>query len=339
MWITRAMTMTDQSVDARSSTPDRWPDWVPESALTYITHTERGLSIRALARRKGCHPSTVLRQIRRIEARRDDPLVDEALHMLGEARRPANDSGGDIKYPRQDAVIDGKIIQSLRALSTPGTILAIADRLERAVILDTSRAGGETRLVVPREVALLLALRGWISCQVQGRVSQYGISPAGRVALGQMTALRGTAERTFGGFADAQSSFFHDDGDGVDLPDMRYATSENPVVMLARRRDGTGAPFLTQDLVDAAERLRQDYVLSEMRAGGRASDRIAAVMDELGPGLADVALRCCCKLEGLESAEREMGWSARSGKIVLRIALQRLRRHYDMAGDEAGMIG
>ena len=49
---------------------------------------------------------------------------------------------------------------------------------------------------------------------------------------------------------------------------------------------------------------------------------------ELGPGLGDVALRVCCFLEGVEAAEKRLGWSARSGKIVLRIALQRLAQHY-----------
>jgi len=58
------------------------PGWVPAEARRYVLHTEAGLSIRALARGEGCHASTVLRQVRRVETRRDDPLVDEALRRL-----------------------------------------------------------------------------------------------------------------------------------------------------------------------------------------------------------------------------------------------------------------
>ena len=44
-------------------------------------------------------------------------------------------------------------------------------------------------------------------------------------------------------------------------------------------------------------------------------------------------------MEGLERAEKKMGWSARSGKIVLRIALQRLKRHYEGLGEAGSLIG
>ena len=59
------------------------PNWVPVDVQNYLLHTETGLAIRYLARQKGCHASTVLRQIRRLEHRRDDPLVDAALSKLG----------------------------------------------------------------------------------------------------------------------------------------------------------------------------------------------------------------------------------------------------------------
>ena len=72
----------------------------------------------------------------------------------------------------------------------------------------------------------------------------------------------------------------------------------------------------------------------------RARERVAAALRDLGPGLGDMVLRCCCFLEGLETAERRLGWSARSGKIVLRIALMRLKRHYEeVYGGASPLIG
>ncbi|MCX8955124.1 DUF6456 domain-containing protein, partial [Ruegeria sp. NA] len=144
------------------------------------------------------------------------------------------------------------------------------------------------------------------------------------------------------------------------------SATESPLVALARRRDREGKPFLDESLVSAGERLREDFELAQigpqvsqnwdrfLTAGGRgcydseshggkgssdARDRVARALSDLGPGLSDVALRCCCYLEGLELAEKRMGWSARSGKIVLRIALQRLKRHYQDQAERDRMIG
>jgi hypothetical protein len=144
---------------------------------------------------------------------------------------------------------------------------------------------------------------------------------------------------------------------------VRCNLAESPIVALSRRRDKDGKPFLSPDLVAAAERLREDFEIGQMgprvaqnwdrfltgaERGGFGSDagpaqgpraareRVAAALRDLGPGLGDMALRCCCFLKGLEMAERRMGWSARSGKIVLRIALMRLRRHYEENGGIAG---
>jgi hypothetical protein len=148
---------------------------------------------------------------------------------------------------------------------------------------------------------------------------------------------------------------------------IRYTASESPIAALSRRKDRHGKPFLSADLVAAGERLREDFELSQMgpritqnwerflAAGARgtfnggggetggseqARRRVNAALADLGPGLGDVVLRCCCFLEGMEAVEAHMGWSARSGKIVLRIALTRLKKHYDAdSGNWSPLIG
>lgn len=60
----------------------RLPAWVPKEVVRYLRHTNLGVSIRKLAKEAEVHPSTVMRQVRRIEERREDLLVDGALKSL-----------------------------------------------------------------------------------------------------------------------------------------------------------------------------------------------------------------------------------------------------------------
>ena len=146
----------------------------------------------------------------------------------------------------------------------------------------------------------------------------------------------------------------------------RVNIAESPLLLLARRRDNAGKPFLSPGMVAAGERLREDFELAQMgprvtqnwagfmtsgidvsRSGGgyrggseSARDRVAMALRDLGPGMGDIVLRVCCFLEGIELTERRLGWSARSGKIVLRLALMRLERHYqETYGSGSRLIG
>ena len=72
----------DGTIEVPELTAASLPDWLPAAVRHYLDHTEDGTSLRALARREGLHASTILRQVRRFESRRDDPLMDEALTVL-----------------------------------------------------------------------------------------------------------------------------------------------------------------------------------------------------------------------------------------------------------------
>ncbi|MFC7703408.1 DUF6456 domain-containing protein [Plastorhodobacter daqingensis] len=359
------------------------PGWLPDAVRLYLSHTEDGLSLRALARREGCHASTVMRQVRRFENRRDDPLVDEALARLGRARAAGKTipNNKDIPpmtaafRPEQHVSDDVTLAQEarrvLRRLCEPGAVLAIAPNMDKAAVLREMPDGVTARIaVVPRATAEAFALKDWITCRSTGRVATYEITAAGRAELRRLLAQEpaaGCAEAAMP-FADQHRVWEEklvQERPGEAPRRIRYNLAESPVAVLARRRDKDGVPFLTPDLVAAGERLREDFELAQMgprvaqnwdrfltggdrggfqpgsgpAQGPRAArDRVAAALRDLGPGLGDMVLRCCCYLEGLEQAERRLGWSARSGKIVLRIALQRLRRHYEENGGLAAPL-
>ena len=108
---------------------------------------------------------------------------------------------------------------------------------------------------------------------------------------------------------------------------------------------------------EAGERLRRDWTIAQlsprlgvdlaqpMMPGTRgqkpealladtvlaAKQRFAAAMTAVGPGLSDLLYDVCCAMIGLEDAERQFGWPARAGKIVLALALDRLALHYGLA--------
>lgn len=59
--------------------------------------------------------------------------------------------------------------------------------------------------------------------------------------------------------------------------------------------------------------------------------RMEASLDAVGPGLRDVLWRIVCAGEGMETAERALGWPARAGRVVLTLALDRLADSYGLA--------
>lgn len=135
--------------------------------------------------------------------------------------------------------------------------------------------------------------------------------------------------------------------------------AESPLAWLAGRKNRDGTPFLDPAALEAGERFRRDLTMagvmpgvtvdwSRFGGGGSAQggvpqrqsmtealvaarQRIARACDALGGEDADLLIDVCGFLKGLATIERERGWPARSGKMLLARALQRLAAHYGLA--------
>lgn len=140
--------------------------------------------------------------------------------------------------------------------------------------------------------------------------------------------------------------------------DVLANLDESPVAALARRTGRSGKPWLAAHAATAGDRLRRDFEIGRLQPrvtanwsasvsdGRRSGDNsgIAELTDmalaarqrfdravrAVGPELSGVLIDICCFLKGLETVERERRWPARSAKLVLRLALERLANHYGL---------
>ena len=109
---------------------------------------------------------------------------------------------------------------------------------------------------------------------------------------------------------------------------------------------------LDERLFDAGERLRADYEraalgpsvtmrwdpvrvnttgeigLNPTERQIAAKARFDGALAQAGKGLSDILWRVVCAGEGLPDAERALEWPARSGKLVLKLALDRVADFY-----------
>lgn len=172
-------------------------------------------------------------------------------------------------------------------------------------------------------------------------------------------AVATLAERSSGDFrsihAQPVEQNFIDDAGQITRRTVNLAYS--PLARWLKPDPRTGSAWLSPEEFDAGERLRADYTRSVLvdrvtsdwegykapvRTGRSrtredaptsamdAKDRVLDALDAVGPGLNSMLSAVCLTETGLEAAERAANWPRRSGKAILKLALQRLAIHYGM---------
>lgn len=137
----------------------------------------------------------------------------------------------------------------------------------------------------------------------------------------------------------------------VDRARVTVNLAESPLGWLVRRGMVSPRQF------EAGERLRGDFMRAQLSPrttmawdagpamrGARgapegmdastaqlsAKRRFESAVTAVGGGLSDILWRVVCSGDGLETAERALGWPARAGKVVLLLGLDRLADHYQL---------
>jgi hypothetical protein len=195
----------------------------------------------------------------------------------------------------------------------------------------------------------------------QGRDGALRVTKAGRAFLARCRAVAG--EGGLDPFL-AQHLALEPAAAGADPKSAGRATidlAESPLGWLARRRGRDGRPLIAPEQFQAGERLRGEFTRAQMtprvtanwtasasasRGGNQAAgfadtviaaqQRVRRALDTVGPEFSGLLLDVCCFLKGLEDVERERRWPPRSAKVVLQLGLDRLARHYGLAGEARG---
>lgn len=253
--------------------------------------------------------------------------------------------------------------RALRRLLTalePADARATHSELDPDMMIVCAAARGVTivRATLPAAIAIHAESEGLAVWTRDNGKKQLRLSDAGRAFLRRHTPTN-TGE--IDGFRAQHDDLNRQTIEPAAAP-VLFNESESPLAWLARRKGVDGKPFLTPSQIEAGERFRRDIDQAQLlqrvtanwdvsttthrRAPGAglvatdlaidARKRLMRAYDALGGELGDLLTDVCGYLKGLETVERERGWPARSGKVALRIALDRLAAHYGISSVARG---
>jgi hypothetical protein len=234
----------------------------------------------------------------------------------------------------RNTIEDRDAVRFLRRLSSPGKSISSADR----------------------KLSDGLAARGFVARDGKGAVT---LTASGRAFLRRKLS----DPDAFAAQHQARGTMVIDDGD-LGFNRVAVNLDESPLAWMRRHKGRDGQPLIDAVEFSAGERLRADFTRGQLmprvtanwaasvargrRDGGAggvaelteaaigARRRVAKALDAVGPEFAGILVDFCCFLKSIEEIERSRLWPARSAKLVIRLALASLARHYGLSVSARG---
>ena len=231
--------------------PDADPQWFAKAVHSYGLIKDGAHTIRSLAREKNCHPSTILRQTRKIERLADTKAVQQALHRL----RTSEDEMLQYSSALGMCSAAAELQKLLHFLEAPDCFVVMAENLPKAVIIREHSGSGPKQIgIVSAETAQAAAMQGLIARRGSGKVAKYFLAPKSR-----NEPL---------GFSEANGKFHlgsqEKGSENTETVKRTTPEHEKPMAILARQRDIDGRPFLNKSQLVAAHRLSEDYAIANL---------------------------------------------------------------------------
>jgi hypothetical protein len=242
----------------------------------------------------------------------------------------------------------------LLALAEPGAhaVMTANDELHlRRTRNGVSLSGGKHALAPGEELAAA-DLACWMGATGETRLVA---TRMGSAWLARQAAPRGDGFPAQHRILEAPAP---DEPDAAAQPLAARNAAESPLAWLRHRRGRDGKPLLGDAAFAAGERLRADLTRAALVAGpgagwspsGRvdgggwrpdrlnqnetvlaARQRVRRALEAVGPDFAGLLVDVCGFLTPIADLEAEQNWPVRSGKVILRLALEALARHYGLA--------
>lgn len=249
-------------------------------------------------------------------------------------------------------------IGTLQPLARSGATLRRLNRTHWRLSGGAAGSAAEPKKV-PVSLIIQLKTAGFLFVNAEGRAK---LSAAGRSWLNRQLAsgdpfVRQHQKRRL-------QTFMDDQGQATNL---LVNLCESPLMRLRSRKGARGEALLSDPEFEAGERLRRDFTLARLgpqvtaawssagqmvrrrrKDGARtnheqslsdaayaARTRVGAALEAVGPEFENILVDTCCFLRGVEDSEINYGWPRRSAKVVLKLALSALARHYENPGQRS----